>query len=644
MATVPLDADEAAKSILNGGSIAATALVGATIGSGVPCAEVDVDGETLRLLADGRLREVTARLDALRTTDPLVADVVAADAAARAATIGLGELRDLERRLEAEAPDRPLLRWWVVALLGERAFLDADLGAIPLAIGALAEMPTEPYAGATLLYVRGRLRRIASALYLLAPSPENLADHRRLRDAAVADLLRADLTAEVATTRGLSAALHALATWEDVLEDLEVLRDARALLGDIEGSVWAPLLDHLTGAVALAAGDLATADAAIAAVERQRHLHPVFAALADMGRAEHRLFTDGGSAASAAALVEALDRMRRDHPHLLALSQLRAANVLADYGHTAEARTVGLAALGWPPTNAVIRAAGELLRVRLDVLEGAARPREDADALLAEMEALGHPRRAGATALRLARDHARLGDQATADRLRAWGLDRMPAPRRRTAWEQWWAAGPEAVVAPGAPPTAAVSGVSAAPAVSVRVLAPALELAVGGEPARLREMPAKLLLGLLVTHPEPLHVERAVDLLWPDAPLGVGRDRLNTVAHRLRTALAVPGRPVRRAGDLLILDPAGWDVDLFTLRRALRGGDGPDPDAARRAAIGAATGCLCHAQFPYDDLLIDARRALAAEVGRALASLGEGPADSSGGLADAAHAFAAHAG
>jgi len=118
-------------------------------------------------------------------------------------------------------------------------------------------------------------------------------------------------------------------------------------------------------------------------------------------------------------------------------------------------------------------------------------------------------------------------------------------------------------------------------------------------------MPAKLLLALLVAHPEPLHVEQAVDLLWPDAPPEVGRPRLNTVVHRLRSALDLDAGALRRVGDVLLLDPAGWDVDLLRFR------------TAPADAIGEVTGNLCHVQFPYDDLLVEQRHVLDAQIASA---------------------------
>lgn len=559
----------------------------------------------LRRLADGRVGELADDLAALGRADPTLADVVAADAGVRAGTVGLPELTALRARVDAEAPERPLLRWWVLAALGERAFLDVDLGAIPLAAQALHELPDEPFVALDVLYVRGRLRRIASAVYLAVPSPGGTATHRELRDAAVADFMRGGFVAEAAVTRGLSAALHALATWDDVLEDLEVLQDARSLLDATAGSLWGPLLGYLHAQVAMTAGDLAAARTAIEAVAGAADRHPIFAAYADLARAEHRLLSSDGAAAVDDVLAT-LDRVRRRHPQILGLEQLRLAHLLADAGNLDAARTVGLAGAEWPPTNRAIALVGDLLRLRLDVLAGAERERADVLAPLDALVALGQPRRAAVNALRVARDFDRLGaaGAATAGALRQWGQSRLPGPRRRTRWE-------ERLSTPLAAPGGTGGSVSPPAGVCVRVLSPVAEVVVDGRPVRLRDTPARLLLALLLAHPQPVHVEQAIDLLWPDATVEEGRPRLNTVVHRLRSAVA-HGEAVSRTGDVLALHPDGWDVDLLALRSALRDDDAP----ALAAVLGAVTGNLCHVQFPYDDDLAGWRRTLAAEVAR----------------------------
>src|SRR6185503_1644765 len=124
-----------------------------------------------------------------------------------------------------EAPERPVLRWWATAVLAERALLDTDLAAVPLAAAALAEMPDDVFAPPLVLFVRGRLRRVAGALYLAVPSADHLSAHRAARDAAMADFARGGFFAEVALTRVLGAAFVALATWGDLPECLVAMRD-----------------------------------------------------------------------------------------------------------------------------------------------------------------------------------------------------------------------------------------------------------------------------------------------------------------------------------------------------------------------------------------------------------------------------------
>jgi DNA-binding SARP family transcriptional activator len=174
----------------------------------------------------------------------------------------------------------------------------------------------------------------------------------------------------------------------------------------------------------------------------------------------------------------------------------------------------------------------------------------------------------------------------------------MPDERRRTTWERLWAEPLDTGDAPGAPD--APDG-----PITVRVMAPVLEVGRAGTAIGLRSMPAKLLLALLVAHPQPLHVEQAVDLLWPEAAPEVGRPRLNTVVHRLRTALGLAPGTLRRVGDVLLLDPAGWDVDLLRFR------------AAPAEVVAEVTGNLCHVQFPYDDLLVEQRHVLDAQIASA---------------------------
>jgi hypothetical protein len=72
--------------------------------------------------------------------------------------------------------------------------------------------------------------------------------------------------------------------------------------------------------------------------------------------------------------------------------------------------------------------------------------------------------------------------------------------------------------------------------------------------------------------------------------------------HRLRAALGLPATTLRRLGDVLLLDVAGWDVDLLRL-------DLDQPLA----------GNLCQVQFPYDDLFVERRQVIEGQVAEARA-------------------------
>ena len=141
----------------------------------------------------------------------------------------------------------------------------------------------------------------------------------------------------------------------------------------------------------------------------------------------------------------------------------------------------------------------------------------------------------------------------------------------------------------------------------LRVMAPMADATVDGRRVRLSWAQLKLLVGLALEHPTPLHVEQASDLLWPDlATTATTRGRLNAVVYRLRCRLGPRGDVVWRDGDLLGLDGTRCDVDLWRFHRNVAG------DAAlRRQAVSEVKGMVCDAQFPYDERFVDERRRLA---------------------------------
>jgi hypothetical protein len=158
----------------------------------------------------------------------------------------------------------------------------------------------------------------------------------------------------------------------------------------------------------------------------------------------------------------------------------------------------------------------------------------------------------------------------------------------------------------------------------LRLMVPKAEATLDGRPVRLSSAQVKLVAGLVVEHPAPLHLEQASDLLWPDLPPTATRGRLNALVYRLRGRLGGHGRPdgvVWRDGELLGIDPARSDADLWRFRRDLAG----SPAERCRALLGVR-GLLCDAQFPYDERFVEERRRLCGlwlERARALARDGE---------------------
>jgi DNA-binding SARP family transcriptional activator len=174
----------------------------------------------------------------------------------------------------------------------------------------------------------------------------------------------------------------------------------------------------------------------------------------------------------------------------------------------------------------------------------------------------------------------------------------------------------------------------------IALLGPSLIVEVDGQRRPLDDRPGKLLLALALSHPTPVHVEQAADLLWPGLPFDRAPRRLNTVVHRLRRSLAPEGQVVVRDGDVLRLDGDHVTIDLVAYRAALTGAP-----TVQQAALAAVRGELCGVQFPYDEWFVRARQRFVAEwiaharrltarrqagladLGAALAALDLGPED-----------------
>lgn len=207
-----------------------------------------------------------------RVADPLLATVLHADAAARRGVASVPELLALHRRVAAGKPDEPVLRWLVAAAIGDRCLVEPDVRGAAVAVGTLAEVPDDPWVAPVVGWVRGRLHRLAATLALADPAFDR-DEVIRLRDAAVADFIRAGLTREIALTDAVVAALQATWRGDDPAARLVELLAARRRLGAGPTSAWLPLVDSLVATVELVASF--------------RHAHrsrdPVAGTIADLG-------------------------------------------------------------------------------------------------------------------------------------------------------------------------------------------------------------------------------------------------------------------------------------------------------------------------------------------------------------------------
>jgi hypothetical protein len=580
----------------------------------------EVDG--LRLLAAGRPGALLEVVEAGDRQD-LVADLLRADAGVRQGHADVTDLQELVERVHREVPLRPpassgadpwRLRAWAHAILAEQLFADRLPAALPVAKAALDELdalPSPVVPSVAMRYARARLFRLVGGGWLLVPSAQSLAHYMAMRDDAITDLLACGFTAEVHATRGISAGLISMILCEDIPEYHHLLTDARAALGDSHGSMWPAILDFFLANTCFEVGDIKGALRAFDRLEHSSYRHPFLMVLPGYGRAFFRLVTAGASPATIEGIDRALADVRRNDPQVAQFWYWHVAHTLADLGNKTAGRFVRLEAE--LPVLA-IRGADDrrLLELRLLALEGEPVSTTEVFGHLESLLGAGQGRRAARTAARLGHDLAGGGDPDGARIVHGWGVDHLPSPARRTPWEDWWC---RPIDAPATAPriltqsaSLSVRSRAVAPPVRLRVLAPAVEVEAGGHRVPLSDSQSKLVLALVLAHPSPLHIEQASDTLWPDEPLAATRPRLSSLVHRVRRALHPHGDAVVRSGDLLRLAPTRCHVDLWAFQQGLIG-----DDDQRKAALLSLQGNLADAQFPYDEVFIEARHRLVAE-------------------------------
>jgi DNA-binding SARP family transcriptional activator len=170
----------------------------------------------------------------------------------------------------------------------------------------------------------------------------------------------------------------------------------------------------------------------------------------------------------------------------------------------------------------------------------------------------------------------------------------------------------------------------ASPPVVVHVLGPELSVSVDGRPVPSpRGYPAKLL-ALLVAANGTLTVDAAIEGLWPEADLDIGRNRLHGVLLRLRRGLGLPaGGPVNCTGGVVRLERSPLlEVDSWEFERAATRAES-DP-VWRMEAASRYRGDVLASQFAYDDPISEYRRTVRRRFLRLAAAVLDDPPRSAG--------------
>lgn len=575
-------------------------------GDDVAC---EVEDDVLHLLSAGRAEEAMTRLDDRRSTTPsdLFDELGRVDARLRTLTVEVPELQRLLRRVERTEEVDGRFRVWVQAMICERLLLDGDPTAIVIAKVALDEVTCGVLPPVLVAYGLARLKRVAAIGWLITPTPESLAAHRALIADAVSDLIRCGFREGAAGTAGLSAGAQAVLWGEQVDENLAALLEDRACLAENDRSLWPATLDTLIVMAGLIVGDQAAVEDALDRLEHPAVEHPYSTIARSLGRALLDVVVTEGSSDAVASLEVALGSARATHPRVTYPWQWLIVNLLADVGSSGAARCLrgSVTTALDSPAQQIER---DFLMMRIASLEGDPPTASEVKELVEQIAATGRTRHAAAMALRLSRDLGRAGAGVDAVAVHMWGSEHLPPPSRRTIWEHALVGELEEPESPGVPRAGDVSVAGEPARPRICVLRPSISIEIEGSPVAISEMPAKLLLTVLLAHPMPVHVEQLCDVLWPDAPLSSTRDRLNTAMHRLRRLLRPDGEVVGRQGDLVFLVEDQLDVDLLRYRQSLASTAGD-----RAGTLASVRGNLCDAQFPYDDVFLDARRVFEAE-------------------------------
>lgn len=557
--------------------------------AGDPARADEAEHVVLACISSGRVKGLAA---ALRRRDdlPLLLQLYVMDAAVRVHDTEFGLLQQLIDRLARDgAPSS--YRAWSSALSAEFYLWQGELTGLLMAQLALAEITDD--GSALTAMARGRLRRIMVLSGVLAGGDAAEAAQGLLHE-ALDDFASAGVEEEAAATRMLTASIVAFSTSGEAQRDqfpiirecvdqAVRLRSDRVALGWL-GLGWSATLAFDLDLARMCRDrlDEAPADA----------IWPVLQGTVDLFRSLIELHDIG----PAPALIERIGSAFRDlnegfvtFPSAIVF----VSSVLLDYGAV---DTAELLMAGGNTADMAITFATRMYVREVNARIAVSRSHGDGDiaeldAIIDEWEASGNALHAAELALRGARDLERAGLVDRAERMRAGGLEKLPAPDERNAWQRFLTQPLDLIVRPRATR-------------ELLLCTPDVQVVIDGNRIDPTGVPARILL-LLAIRRSPTSAEWLVEALWPDTDPAATRNRLKVHLHRLRQIVGLASNEfvVRDGVGLALVPGDDWRIDLWEFDDLCRGST-----AERLLAIETFGVDICGRQFAYDEL-VDLERA-----------------------------------
>jgi len=585
-----------------------------------------VETASMEALGRGRVRTVrewTRRIPP-ELGSPLLS-LVDASAAAALGEITAHDLQAVHDGIWSTVPElgpwaSGVLSWTMVAL-GHARFG-------PIALTTLSRMlggPPEPGRSAAALTGLDPFR-LQWAAQLCMSLVWVMLNTRQVESRRQATLLWKDVETALARNGLAKEAVHAFYLAADTLTGGRTPDDAAALVlpsADASDDPLALAAAFIIGAHSIRCGDHEGARAALRRVERWAGEHPEVAAddthVGALLRMQRCCVALGGAGDDSADRAEIEGLMESLWPVLLA-SPFRTSTLAAPLFATAwlDAGRLDLATRWWrraadrPADLPLAREDVRAIEARIQVRTGSAAGARTLEAMIAERHVTVNPGTVAILRRWLVGDLAAVGDldgaagqlergeqelpsawfDALKDRLPSFSRDGSPARRVGTT-------------VPGTSP----------PHVRLILLAPGVQVSRDGGAAEAVPGKAALLLAALVAGGGRIELDRAVDLVYPEADLESGRKRLHSTFHRIRRSFG-PGAGVLvglEDGVVRLRESPQLSVDAWELESALREG-------RIEEAVDLYADDFCSRQLAYEDVAIDARRSLRNRLARSAAA------------------------